>query len=108
MKYRALLRANLVSCLSSAFTLTAPPIVLSSAVAVPGMCVGAEVVVTLLLLELSVAVVGFRVGGEARSVLVLLPPVVPDFDFAVGHVVGVGDFVTSSSGTDGATNLFVG
>ncbi len=57
--------------------------------------------------ELPVAAVGLSVD-EACPELVGIPPVVADFDFDVGHVVGVGDFVISSSGTDGATNLFVG
>ena len=108
MKYRALFRASLVSCLSSALTLTAPPIVLSSAVALPGTCVGGAVAALLAPLELPVAAVGFSVGDEAFPEFSLLPPAAADFGVDVGHVVGVGDFVTSSSGTEGATNLLVG
>ena len=110
IKYRALFNAVFVSDLISALTFTAPPMVLSSAVAVPGMCVGTMIL-------FSIDMVGLRVGDNESfivplgfaivevTVFVGVVAVVPPF---VGTVVGTGDFVTTSSGTEGATNLLVG
>jgi hypothetical protein len=122
IKYRALLRANFVSDRSSSLTLSAPPMVLSCAVAVPGTRVGATAgplavdddededdvaappsgVACSLLLLLVVLLLLLVV-----LLLLLLAPLLAAEAF-VGPDVGTGDLVTKSSGTDGATNLFVG